>query len=209
MFNVGLPKTGAHSLHTGPETLGIRSLHNPEDLRPQTLAGRYRFKRDDWRALTNFCEHFYPQLDKEYPRSKFILTVREKESWLDSWERQGNKGEERARQSFASRLVSHNSITLAKAIRRRLSPELATTPRVARIEIFGCYTFNRDRVSYVYDLHYKNALEYFASRPEDLLIIDIPGGDGWSKLCDFLSVATPDKPFPRKYVAGAFTQPRA
>ncbi len=83
VFNVGLPKTGTHSLHTGPETLGIRSLHNPEDLRPQTLAGRYRFKRDDWRALTNFCEHFYPQLDKEYPRSKFILTVREKESWLD------------------------------------------------------------------------------------------------------------------------------
>jgi hypothetical protein len=201
VFNIGLPKTATHSLHSALEILGLRSLHNPQDLRSQTLAGCYRFDRDDWRALTNFCEHCYPQLDKEYPRSKFILTIRDKESWLDSWERQVNKGEELARKSLVSRLVSGNPIALARAVRRRLSSDLVTTPRVVRVQIFGCYSFNRDRASYVYDLHYKNALEYFARRPRDLLVMDIPGGDGWGKLCDFLSLPTPDRPFPHHYAA--------
>jgi hypothetical protein len=207
VFNIGLPKTATHTLHSALETLGLRSLHNPEDLRTQTLAGCYRFDRDDWRALTNFCEHFYPQLDKEYPNSKFILTVRDKESWLDSWGRQINEAEGLAGKSLLSRLVSDNPITLARAMRRRLSSHLASTPRVARIQIFGCYTFNRDRASYVYDLHYKNALEYFAKRPRDLLVMDIPGGDGWRKLCDFLSLPTPDRPFPHHYAADR-DQPR-
>jgi hypothetical protein len=208
VFNIGLPKTATHSLHSALEILGLRSLHNPEDLRSQTLAGCYQFDRDDWRALTNFCEHCYPQLDREYPRSKFILTVRDKTSWLDSWERQVSKGEAFARKSLVERLISRNPISLSRAMQRRLSSELVTTPRVARIQIFGCYTFNRDRASYVYDLHYNNALEYFARRPRDLLVMDIPGGDGWDKLCEFLSVPSPDTPFPHHYATHR-SQPRS
>ena len=41
--------------------------------------------------LTNFGEHFYPQLDQAYPNSKFILTIRDEETWLVSWKKQIGK----------------------------------------------------------------------------------------------------------------------
>jgi hypothetical protein len=45
-------------------------------------------------------------------------------------------------------------------------------------------------------LHYKNVLEYFKNRPDDLLIIDICAGQGWEKLCPFLDKPLPQYPFP-------------
>ncbi len=38
--------------------------------------------------------------------------------------------------------------------------------------------------------------EYFKGRPDDLLILDICGGDGWEKLCNFLSLPIPSVDFP-------------
>lgn len=38
--------------------------------------------------------------------------------------------------------------------------------------------------------------DYFAGRPEDLLIMDICAGDGWEKLCPFLGFEIPETPFP-------------
>jgi len=39
-------------------------------------------------------------------------------------------------------------------------------------------------------------LEYFAGRGNDLLVFDLPKGDGWDKLCPFLGHDIPDEPFP-------------
>ena len=41
-------------------------------------------------------------------------------------------------------------------------------------------------------------MEYFKDRPEDLLIIDICSGEGFSKLADFLDRPVPAAPFPHK-----------
>jgi len=35
-------------------------------------------------------------------------------------------------------------------------------------------------------------------RPDDLLVMDIPAGDGWEQLCAFLALPEPDAPFPRR-----------
>ena len=48
----------------------------------------------------------------------------------------------------------------------------------------------------VYRKHRQGILEYFKDRPEDLLIMDFAYGDGWDKLCSFLSKEIPDEPFP-------------
>jgi hypothetical protein len=37
---------------------------------------------------------------------------------------------------------------------------------------------------------------YFANRPDDLLVFDVAGGDGWEPLCAFLGQRPPDAPFP-------------
>jgi len=97
----------------------------------------------------------------------------------------------------------YSASDVVAAVKRRISPEVVATPRLARIEVFGCYTFHRARASYVYDLHYDNALRYFADRPDDLLVMDIPGGDGWDALCPFLGADVPDVPFPHRYVKAA------
>lgn len=47
-----------------------------------------------------------------------------------------------------------------------------------------------------YDKHHKNVFDYFRDRPQDLLILNICTGDGWKKLCPFLGVSVPNRPFP-------------
>lgn len=39
--------------------------------------------------------------------------------------------------------------------------------------------------------HEAAVLEYFVNRPEDLLVMNIPAGDGYGLLCDFLGVDMP------------------
>ncbi len=45
--------------------------------------------------------------------------------------------------------------------------------------------------------HYEEVIEYFKDRPHDLLIMDLPNGDGWEKLCTFLERDIPPTPFPQ------------
>jgi len=47
-----------------------------------------------------------------------------------------------------------------------------------------------------YERHNREVMEYFKNREEDLLILDIAGGEGWGKLCPFLGKGTPPMPFP-------------
>ncbi len=44
--------------------------------------------------------------------------------------------------------------------------------------------------------HYREVREYFEERGEDLLVMNLMGGDKWEKLCDFLDEAVPQKAFP-------------
>ncbi len=47
-----------------------------------------------------------------------------------------------------------------------------------------------------YRKHNDEVLEYFANRPDDLLVMDITQGDGWSLLCPYLGAELPDRAFP-------------
>jgi len=51
-----------------------------------------------------------------------------------------------------------------------------------------------------YKKYSDNVLKYFENRPQDFLNLDIIGGEGWEKLCEFLDKPIPDVPFPRKRV---------
>ena len=87
VFGIGLSKTGTTSLTRALRVLGYRATHFPlSALRcssevPQLAVDRIR-KRD---AFTDTpIPHFYRELDRFFPGSKFVLTVRNVESWLDS-----------------------------------------------------------------------------------------------------------------------------
>ncbi len=170
IFNVGLPKTGTTSLNEALTVLGYRSCHNPIDLRLATYEDAiYRYERDDWDALTNFGEHFYPQLDVSYPHSKFILTIRDRESWLKSSEKWYGQ-----------------------------PPQNPPIDYKCHLETFGCMSFSRVRFAHVYDLHRRNVIDYFRDRPGDLLVLNCRDEDAWQKLCSFLGKTVPERPFPHR-----------
>jgi hypothetical protein len=178
VFGVGLNKTGTTTLGHALNMLGIRTIDYPTDPRTLEQLERGDYKLDilnEYAGVTDTpVGFFYPQLDKLYPGSRFILTVRDKPAWLrsvrDHWPFVMDWG--RHEENF-----------------RRFT-------YYAFIAVYGALHFNEDRYSYVYDSYVAGVKDYFQHRPDDLLVMDICAGDGWEALCPFLNVAIPDQPFP-------------
>jgi len=175
VFGIGLPKTGTTSLFTAFDLLGYRSATfrhlralDPTswfdgDFGPDQLAG--------YDTVTDApISAYYPQLDIRYPGSKFVLTLRDVEPWLDSCRRHFDKIEAGAGPSEFGNL-SH-------------------------LAVFGVRRYSADRFRYVHRMHDITARAYFADRPGDLLILDLAAGNGWEELCAFLDRPVPDEPFP-------------
>ena len=47
-----------------------------------------------------------------------------------------------------------------------------------------------------YERHNREVMEYFKDRSEQLLVLNITAGEGWTKLCPFLGETAPDIRFP-------------
>jgi hypothetical protein len=47
-----------------------------------------------------------------------------------------------------------------------------------------------------YERHNREVMEYFKDRPQQLLVLNITAGEGWTKLCPFLGETAPAIPFP-------------
>lgn len=181
-FGIGLSRTGTKSLAVALNLLGIRTKWYPQDYdtyRDLVLAN-YRLRiLEQYDGLTDTpVAPYYPQFDTHFPGSKFILTVRDKDAWLQSCRKHWEKF-------------------------RIEEPEPDDAPHVRKFAqwidcvVYGSRRFDADRWSWVYDRHVDNVKHYFRDRPEDLLVIDFPRGGGWPELCAFLGKAPPDQPFPK------------
>jgi hypothetical protein len=175
IFGIGMPKTATTSLAGALKVLGYSAYHYPVRLLRHVRRSGDIVLPPDWDAIVQGYDYFYPQLDERYPDSKFILTIRDRVSWLRSCER------------FFS--IPH----IAQAL---TAPD--TVHATGMLTLFGINAFNRRRFIYVYEKHYRDVTEYFAGRKQKLLITNL-GEDGWSKLCPFLGKPVPDAPFPYMY----------
>src|SRR5262245_26324352 len=182
VFGIGLSRTGTTSLSVALNTLGIRTIHYPCDERTfeELTRGNYKLSvLEEYQGVADTpVVPYYAQFDRLYPGSRFILTVREKVSWLrsckDHWE-------------FTERWAEfHQQRKFVEFIRAC---------------VYGLHGFQEDRFSNVYDLHLRNVTEYFRGREKDFLVIDICGGEGWDKLCPFLGLPIPSVAFPRSNTA--------
>jgi hypothetical protein len=165
IFGIGLSKTGTTSLHHAFKELGFESKHFPKV--PEIFTGRFRCLDKYDAACDVSIVPYYPQLDAAYPGSKFILTVRDVDDWLqsmESWWRRERKPSEYIIQ--------------------------------VRLAVFGVHAFHAGRLKYVYEKHAADLEKYFAGRPDDLLVLNICGGEGWEKLCPFLNRPAPETSFP-------------
>jgi len=169
VFCIGFHKTGTTSLELALIKLGYRVTGSfgtkDPDIAGKVHAMAYAmvdqfdaFEDNPWPVL-------YRELDQRYPGSKFILTRRPAEAWIQSQLR-----------DFAS---------TETPMRRWIYGENAGSP-----------AGNEDTYIARYERHNREVLEYFGDRANDLLIFDLPKGDGWDKLCPFLGYETPDEPFP-------------
>lgn len=176
IFGIGLSKTGTSSLARALDILGYRTRdylgvtrYSPGDLSSIDLA-----VLDTNDAFTDTpIPSFYRELDTHYPGSKFILTVRDTDGWLQSCKKQFNQ---------------------------KLADKLNKASNQLFIDLYGCTVFDEQMFMRGYANFTSGVYQYFKNRPQDLLVMDIAAGDGWEKLCAFLNAPIPDIPFPRANV---------
>lgn len=90
IIGVGLEKTGLTSLTKALSALGIVSSHTPYEaefiyLRDSTAGRKLFYAYPDVIAFIDYpFPRIYQRMDKDYPGSKFILTVRDEDEWLKS-----------------------------------------------------------------------------------------------------------------------------
>jgi len=117
----------------------------------------------------------YGQLDAAYPGSKFILTIRDENEWLESVRRHWDRNINPFRSAWDTDPFTHRVHNL-----------------LYRRKDFDAETFlNR------YRRHNAEVREYFKDRPNDLLIMDVDAGAGFKELCDFFDCVDPGVPYPR------------
>lgn len=194
VFGLGLSRTGTRSLTEALRVLGWNVVHYPVDRETlETLVrGDVRFPHlERYDGITDItAAPFYEDLDRAYPGSKFVLTVRDEASWLRScqnhWaDRPAFQPLPRAKDGAA--IVSTEEHEVHMEIRRFL-----------RAAVYASYDFHEERFLRAYRRHVEGVTRYFASRPGDLLVLAITAGEGYEKLAPFLGVPIPSQPFPHK-----------
>lgn len=172
VFGIGWAKTGTTTLGSCLEILGYR--HQGQDL---DLV--YDVRDGNLKRIFSIVDRFdvfedwpwvllYEELDRRYPGSRFILTVRDTEKW---W------------RSYQNHINTRGARSDIREIRRI---------------IYGFDENLQDKQAYVerYEGHNAAVLRYFAGRPNDLLILDWEKGHGWPELCRFLGKKEPKQPLP-------------
>ena len=158
IFCIGLSGTGTRSLHLAMKVLGLSSCHFPRHLDD---FAKYQVLSD----IPVSCR--YRELDAMFPGSKFILTTRKLEGWLD------NRSRKPADQRPPSLWIQET-----------------------RLRTYGVISFDRERYTQRHREFHEGVDAYFADRPQDLLVLRVVEGEGWEKLCPFLGIPIPDQPFP-------------
>ena len=186
VFGVGFGRTGTTSLADALNALGIMTVHCLDyeqhlldfQVRDKCFSGQRLFALlNEVQAIANGTGLPYRELDRRYAGSRFILTVREAQSWL------------RSKRRYAELELKGWS---------GLSTAVQESKRLLREQIYGSFEFDEEVWLASYRAHVAAIKEYFRDRPDDLLVMNIAYGDGWEKLCPFLGIPVPDFPFPSR-----------
>lgn len=172
VFGIGISRTGTTSLSKALRRLGYDSIHAPLCV-IKRVDGRIVLNKEAvmrYEALADITVAFmYKELDAAFPGAKFILTVRDVEKWLLSMRRV-----------------------------RKVRPIIHLIPKVHQLfsEAFGeHYLYDEDAMRAAFLRHTNEVQDHFKGR-SNLLVMDFAAGDGWEKLCHFLSQPVPDESFP-------------
>ncbi len=162
---------------------------------------------DDWakrdfKSLIKYCNKYeafqdfpfslpftYIALDAAFPKSKFILTVRDSpEAWHKSIT------------TFHGKLWA-NGNTPTKTDLQNAFRYYKGRPWVVNRKIFKSPDddpYNEEILKKQYLDHIESVKEYFRFRPDDLIVVNVSKDDDYNKLCAFLNIDPKFEKFPWK-----------
>jgi len=190
IFGIGLHKTATTSLHSAFRILGYDSLHwgqgeAPKIWEEMNVSNRSKTLERWYAACDLPIPLLYKQLDKAYPGSKFILTIRDETKWLRSVERLWDPKYNPTRWQWDVWPIS-NKLHYA---------------------LYGRKDFDSLTMLQRYRQHNAEVQEYFKDRPNDLLVLHVEEGIGWESLCPFLDIPFPVSNFPKENVTAEVPHP--
>jgi hypothetical protein len=166
VWGIGLGRTGTRSLCKALEIMGFKAIHEPPFLDS--------FEGYD-AAAAGACMSDYRFLDLRYPESQFVLTVREIDAWLDSCRR--------AMEQYPESRMSPGDKYYNAMIRNRAHR-------------YGTLVYDEKKMVQNYRRHESQVTDYFADRPEKLLVWNVSENGQWEPLCKFLGMKIPQADFP-------------
>lgn len=192
VFGVGLSKTGTTALNDALNMIGVDSVHYNNNLKTN----------EDVFKCIQFFEGYvdspmpliFKDVDKLYPGSSFILTVRDVKEWVDSLKFYIKKWIEM--QERTNNIISDEMRENRLKIKQFIDDY--------HNKIFGLSLYdNIDNpkldyiLSYTYNKHCLDVIEYFENR-KDLLILDVSKRNSFIDLANFLNTAAPTRNIPVK-----------
>ncbi len=188
VIGLGLGRTGTYSLKTALETLQLGPCYHMERV-AQNMPVQLPLWNEALNQMPNFeaiyegmqsavdwpTAAFYKELYAAYPKAKFILTHRSKESWAESFGSTIYKL--LAEREKAPAPVQEWLNMVVKAIKKSGFP----------------IGLDFEELAERYEAHNQAVRSFIPS--EQLLVYQVK--EGWDPLCEFLDVAAPVTAFPR------------
>lgn len=181
VFGIGMHKTATTSLGQALTSLGYNTWHWTSAHAAKAI---WRGMNQD--GFSDLLEGYdalcdlpipllYERLDRSYPGSKFVLTIREGHRWLEATRRHFDPNWNRWCTGWDQDPFTH---------------------RIHQI-LYGRKTFDSDVMLARYRAHNAAVIDYFRGRPHDLLVLDMEKSTQWDDLCGFLRRPIPDELYPR------------
>jgi len=197
-FCIGRNKTGTTSLKKAFEDLGFIV---GDQVTAEKLYDKYYVEKKV-QALIKYCESAqvfqdvpfscpdtFKYLDKAYPGSKFILTIRnDAEQWYQSLTRFHAK-----RFGFNGRVPTVEDLKEAIYIRKGFIYDI-----IKQHGTLDSDPYNKKIMTAHYDKYNNDVIAYFKDRPDDLLIINVAEGKAYKQFVKFLDITSPYNGFPWK-----------
>lgn len=202
VFCIGRNKTGTTSILTAFNKLGFKvgDQARAEMLMPD-------WARRDFKRIIKYCKsadafqdvpfslgYTYQALDAAFPKSKFLLTVRDSaDQWYESLIR------------FHTKIVGKNRLPTVEDLKCFKYRERGWLWRQHQIiyRADESSLYDPDKYKSHYEDHNRQVIDYFFQRKNDLLVLNVSEADAFKKLCEFLGKPWDGNKIPHKNASAA------